>query len=135
MSEGANIGHGEAIWQMPCLSQEFERGPVVELAGRTLTLRYDYEEPTGEYAWEAMTFADVVAATFTARERCTEEQVRAYDKVIDVAPSPWLAGLGLGGAESGVRHLRIYFDGTGAFDVAAGGFQPPAPRPMDDAPD
>jgi hypothetical protein len=84
MTNSVDSGRGTPTWRMPSPSQEFEHGPRVEIAGRTVTLSYDYEPPSGDYQWESIVFENVVAMAFTAREFCTEDQVSAYDKLIDI---------------------------------------------------
>lgn len=125
------------IWKLPCMSQEFESGPVLELQRGTLVLRYDFETVTGDYKWEAATFRSVMAVLFTDHESCSEEQVAAYDRLVEVGCSSWLKGLQSARIypASGIRHLRIYFDELGCYDVAASDFDPPPVRMSSDEAD
>lgn len=122
-------------WRLPCLSQEFESGPVAELHRERLVLRYDFETEAGDYEWEALTFHGVISALFTDHESCTADQVAAYDKLVEVEGSVWIEKLQSVRIERarGVRHLRIYFDELGCYDVAASDFEPPPGRPSSDA--
>jgi len=121
-------------WRLPCLSQEFESGPVAELHRGRLALRYDFETDTGDYEWEALIFRGVISALFTDHESCTADQVAAYDKLVEVEGSEWVQKLRSARIEParGVRHLRIYFDELGCYDVAASDFEPPPERPSSD---
>jgi hypothetical protein len=119
-----------SLWRMPAPSTGFEEGPVVRHQGDRLVVSYDYETPTGAYAWEDLVFTGVIAYTFVDDPACTAEQIDAYDQLVEVTGSAWLAGL-LADRRypaPGVRHLRIYFDDVGCLDVAASAFTPPPGR-------
>jgi hypothetical protein len=119
------------IWALPVLSQECRDGPIgtVDRDG-SFRLRYDYETETGAYAWEEVTFSGVEAASFTAHESCSEEQVGAYDKLVEVSESAWIATLQSHRVSPavGLRHFRIYFDEVGCYEAVATEFVPPPPR-------
>lgn len=113
------------IWQLPCKSQEFDQGPCVRQdPGDQLTIAYDFEQDSGDYAWEEIVFTGVVAFSFTAARYCTDDQVAAYDKVEAVSGSTWAAGVP--DPPPGLQHYRIYFDDAGCHEVLATGFVPPA---------
>ena len=115
------------VWSLPVLSQEFRQGPVVELSGGAILLRYDCETEAGEYAWQSMAFDGVEAFAFTSHSSCTEDMIEAYDALVEVIGSPWVARLQAGRGEPaiGLRHLRIYFDEVGCYEVVARGFTAP----------
>lgn len=123
-------GENERLWQLPSKSTEFEEGPVVKAQRDSLILRYDFETPTGEYAWEQLSFSGVIAYRFFDDPSCSEEQIRAYDVLVEVNDSSWLrellAGRRLEAQE--VRHLRIYLDDVGCLEVAGTDFAPPPER-------
>jgi hypothetical protein len=117
------------IWSLPVLSQEFRDGPVTELARGTLHLRYDYETKTGEYAWQEIVFEGVEAFSFVGPASCTPEMIDAYDALVEVVDSAWIARLREARPDptQGLRHLRIYFDELGCWEVVAARFQTPRP--------
>src|SRR5437899_2538635 len=43
----------ELIWTLPVRSQEFEQGPQVLISSGRVTLRWDAETETGDYAWSS----------------------------------------------------------------------------------
>ncbi len=114
----------EVIWTLPSPSQEFEQGPHILVASGRVTLRWDAESDTGEYVWSTAGFVGVEDVQFTAAGSCTPDQVRAYDRLIKVEPSPRLAAL-RGSASKFLIHFRIYFDDIGCLDVVAEDFEPP----------
>ena len=116
------------IWLLPVLSQEFQDGPIVMHDASGLAVRFDYETASGEYAWREFAFGGVEAFKFTAHESCAEDQVGAYDRLVEVVDSPWVAALSATRADplpAAVRHLRIYFDEVGCYEVVASTFTPP----------
>ncbi|WP_445148360.1 hypothetical protein [Baekduia sp. Peel2402] len=109
------------------MSQNFVDGPVVSFAPRDLRIRYELETDSGSVEWEEMGFPAVDAFVFTAIEAVTSDQVDAYDTVVEVLDSPWLARVlaDRRHPRAGLRHFRIFFDEYGAFDVLAEAFDPP----------
>ena len=120
----------QRLWALPVLSQEFRDGPVVESVRGSLRLRYDYETESGAYKWEEVTFAGVEAFAFTSHESCTEDQVDAYDVLVEVVDSAWIRQLQAArvAPTPRLRHMRIYFDEIGCYEVAAADFEPPPTR-------
>ena len=118
------------LWSLPALSQEFRDGPVAEFVRGSLRLRYDYETNSGAYKWEELTFSGVEAFAFTSHESCTEDQVDAYDVLVEVPDSPWIRQLQVArvAPTHQLRHMRIYFDEIGCYEVAAADFEPPPAR-------
>lgn len=121
-------GEINVLWRLPCLSQEFSEGPIAKVSLNGMILAYDRESKTGEYVWDEVRFSGVVAMAFTSYESCTVEHTDAYDMLIEVAESRWLAELQGGRTEpvNELRHMRIFFDEYGCFDIAALDFEPPA---------
>jgi hypothetical protein len=113
------------LWLLPVMSQEFRDGPKVEFERDRLRVNYDYETETGAYKWAVLEFAEVEAFAFTAHESCTEQQVDAYDTLVDVPDSKWIQALEEPRVSRivGRRHMRIYFDEIGCFEVVATDFE------------
>ena len=109
------------VWSLPCLSQEFNQGPVLRSGLDHVAIAFDFETPDGDYAWSELRFSGVVAFAFTAARYCTEDQIAAYDKLLQIEGSPWLVALPDGAP--GVCHLRIFFDDAGCYDVLARAFE------------
>ena len=109
------------VWSLPCLSQDFNEGPVVRSGLDHVAIAFDVETPEGDYAWSELRFSGVVAFAFTAARHCTEDQIAAYDKLLHIEGSSWLAALP--GGAAGARHLRIFFDEAGCYDVLARAFE------------
>ena len=121
-------GATREIWHMPHMSQEFERGPEVSLAGGKLTVRYDYETVQGPYAWSGFAFDEVQAFEFVGERLCQEEQFAALDKVVEVTKSSWESRARTNvstGHDARLRHYRIYFDDYGCLEILANAFIPP----------
>jgi hypothetical protein len=114
------------VWELPCKSQEFMKLPGLVQDGDKLTLPFDYETDDG-YAESSISFLGVEAFSFTFYECCSPDQVGAYDKVITVDNSAWLAELRARKvSDEGVtQHYRIFFDEAGCYDVIAKDFRPP----------
>lgn len=115
----------EPVWKLPHKSQEFNEGPRLRLEMDRLTIAYDVETEDGSYRWEEMSFSGVVAIAFTGAAYCTEDQIAAYDKLVDVTDSPWRRTLQ--GVPEDVHHYRIYFDDAGCYEVLAEAFVPSEP--------
>ena len=120
----------QELWALPVLSQEFRDGPIAKIERTVLRLRFDYETEVGDYAWQELTFNGVEAFVYTAHDSCTEDQVDAYDVLVEVVDSRWVAKLQAARRTRvpALRHLRIYFDEIGCYEVAAASFDPPPIR-------
>lgn len=115
------------VWSLPVRSQEFEQGPRLELKGSDLELLYDFRTESGDIGWETITFPSVAAYGFVAYEHCSADQALAYDRVVEVPNSTWLASLSR--LNSSTKHFRIFFDEIGCYEIAASGFVPPPESP------
>lgn len=113
----------EVVWHLPTPSQQFMEGPHILISSGKVTLRWDFESETGGYEWSTAEFTGVEAVSFTAYVSCTPDQVRAYDRLIKVEPSPMLPTL-KGAGPKFLQHFRIFFDEVGCLDVAAEDFRP-----------
>jgi hypothetical protein len=114
----------EVVWSLPAPSQEFMQGPHILISPNKVTLRWDFEDPSGGYEWSSAEFIGVEAASCTASDSCTPDQIRAYDRLVKVEPSDMLPGL-KGAATKFLQHFRIYFDEVGCLEVVSEEFRPP----------
>jgi hypothetical protein len=121
---GELAGMSEVVWSLPTPSQEFDQGPHILVSPGKVTLRWDFEDESGEYAWSSAEFLGVEAVNFTGHDSCTPEQVQAYDRLVVIESSELLASLRGAGAKF-LRHYRIYFDEVGCLDVIAEEFAAP----------
>lgn len=86
------------------------------LSGRTCVLTFEYEDDDDNVVSMWLHFEGVETFKCTYHNACTVEMVEtAYDKVVDVGSSSWLADiekqLALSGqSTSELRHLMICFD-------------------------
>jgi len=108
------------VWALPFKSQEFAKGPELVQQRGKVELRLDHETEGGGYEWTAIRFQELHAISFTAWRSCTRDQVRAYDRLVEVDPSGWVASLA--SLPKGVKHYRVFFDEWGCYDVIAQGF-------------
>jgi hypothetical protein len=46
-----SVSDATPLWRLAAASTGFEQGPVIRHQDARLVLSYDYETPTGEYAW------------------------------------------------------------------------------------
>jgi hypothetical protein len=113
-----------AVWDLPAPSREFMLGPQILISPGTVTLRWDFAGESGGYEWSSAQFAGVEAVRFTAHDSCTPEQVRPYDRVVEIQPSDLVPDLRAAGPRF-LQHFRIYFDEAGCLDVVAEEFLPP----------
>lgn len=111
------------VWHLPSPSQEFRSHPEILQDSDTISIRYDFETASGEYAHEAMTFTGVAAFHFTSAHSCTPEQIASYDTLVEIRDSSWANALFKVPYDR--RHFRIYFDDLGCYEVLASEFIPP----------
>ncbi len=114
--------NAEPVWTLPHKSQEFNEGPRIRHEMDRLTIAYDFETEDGSYQWEELSFSGVAAIAFTGAAYCTEDQVGAYDKLVEVTDRHWARTLE--GMPQDVHHYRIYFDDAGCYEVLARAFVP-----------
>lgn len=109
------------VWELPCKSQECAKGPKLEMVFARAKLLYDFETETGEYAWSTLEFLQVEALSFTAAYSCSPDQIKAYDKLVEIPSSPWIESLIIGGRsqDKQLHHYRIFFDDVGCYEVVA----------------
>jgi hypothetical protein len=107
------------IWTSPIPSQEIEDGPELLIEPGHVILRYRGE---GQSNWVELRFRDILAVLFTEFLACNPEQVSAYDRLLDLGRATTLARDVLAESKrdtAGMRHLRIFLDDVGAYDVIA----------------
>ena len=74
-------------------------------------------------------FDGVEAYKATIYEACTDEMVcAAYDRVVDLGATPWLAEVTIelshhGAVQSGLQHLMIYFDDGPCYEFICRSFE------------
>lgn len=103
------------VWHLPSPSQEFRSYPEISQDSDTISIGYDFETTSGEYAREAMTFTGVTAFHFTSAPSCTPEQIESYDTLVEIRDSSWSKTLSKVPYDR--RHFRIYFDDLGCYEV------------------
>lgn len=121
MSQDMTWNEFEEVWVLPFKSQEFMQGPQMHQTLTEVQLRLDHETETGKYVWTNLVFLRTHALIFTSHASCSRDQVRAYDRLVQVNHSDWLQGMR--GVEPDVRHYRVYFDEFGCYDIAAASFE------------
>ncbi len=111
------------VWSMTRKSQEFRNWPRIELDSRALRIGHDFETDDGSYAWEYICFLGPAAFTFTTLLQCRVDQLRAYDRLVEVHESPLIDALR--DPPEGLHHYRIFFDDPGCYEVVAASFRCP----------
>lgn len=111
------------IWQWDCPSQEFEGIPRLMFVLDELILEYNYEGPDGAYIPREAKFQGAVGYRFTASDHCTMEQLAAYDRLLEIKSSTWIADIQ--NPRENLRHYRVFFDDYGCYEVLASLFLPP----------
>ncbi len=82
------------------------------------------EDESGEKAGE-IEFYRGVMYRFTNDPHCTGVMIKAYEKVIEIMDSPWVAEFApqardrFGEPVLGLRHFMFYADGNGCFEALA----------------
>lgn len=122
MNDGALV----PFLHLPCSTAACDLGPVVEHSPGQLTLRYDAESDLG-VVWTTVEFTMVVALRFTPDPACAAWMIGAYSQVCELVDSSWrwtlradASGLEVFPASS-ARHLVLYFDHVGCWEVLADG--------------
>lgn len=107
----------EIVWKTTTPSTAFHKGVVFsKLSGRKCSLEYSYEgEEDSSVISEKLVFGEVESFKCTYFSACSIEMIEAYDKIIDVGSSNWLAEIKHNLSEteadsSDLKHFRIYFD-------------------------
>jgi hypothetical protein len=104
------------LWHTPSPSCGFvEEAALQVLPGRTCVISFTHEGRDDALETIALRFHDVVAFKVTYLHALPAEVIQtAYDRLVDVGQSPWLAEANAVAARSGDgvrrRHLRICFD-------------------------
>lgn len=107
----------EIVWETSVPSTAFFKDVKFSmLLGRKCSLEYSYEgEEDNSVIFETLIFDGVESFKCTYYRACSLEMMEAYNKVVDIGNSYWLAEIkhNLLNAEvdcEGLKHLRIYFD-------------------------
>jgi hypothetical protein len=110
----------EVLWEMPVPSTTLTRGPFfVSLPQRRCEVSYYVESTDGERKG-GLTFEGVEAYKCTHMSALSVEMIKeAYDRVVRIDDSPWLAEVSaisashyerVEGSARELRHLMISFD-------------------------
>lgn len=112
----------EDLFDINGASQEFNQSPQLLREGRNMILKYDYETETGEYAWNGVTFLDVITCKMT-KMVCEElYMIEAYDSVSIVRESDWIKDIAeayKGNDLSSFNHYVIHFEDYGSYEFIA----------------
>jgi hypothetical protein len=117
------------LWKLPCRSQLFRQGPHATVYRRTVIIKYDCLNSNDEYRWASITFTGVHGFSFTRDYSCTPDQIKAYDKIVEITSSAWAEELTARWPKAipikPLKHYRIYFDSVGCYEIAAENFDAP----------
>ncbi len=120
----------EIIWKTSVPSTAFFQGVKFSiLLGRKCLLEYSYEGKEDFLViFETLIFDGVESFKCTYYRACSLEMIEAYDKVVDVGNSVWLAEIkqNLLRAEANatkLKHLRIYFDDGPCYEFICRSFE------------
>jgi hypothetical protein len=74
---------------------------------------------------ESFAFGDVYAMNVTYHHACSEEMIKAYDQLVEIADSEWLRAIQervatSGGQAGELRHYRIYLDDGPCYEFISG---------------
>ena len=114
------------LWKLPgpssgCAGVEFH-----QLGGRECLLSCIFDLDGSDTFH--MTFAGVESYKATFYMACTIQMRDAYDRIVELGPTPWLeevsAQLSRSGEDnSGLQHLMIYFDDGPCYEFICRSFQ------------
>ena len=97
---------------------------LVYPVGGRLELRFRYEEDQATRLG-TLWFDGVAAHRHVTERACTVDHVRdAYDTLVEVRHSEWLAGIAMAASRHGLasddlHHYLVYVDSMGAYEVVA----------------
>ena len=117
----------QVVWEFPCFSQEFEKGPEVLLTDEGARLRYDFYTDAGEHSWGEVLFRRVLAFRYVSYDSISDEELLdAYDRVVAVQDSEWLRQVYPRRPWDGLelKHYRMFFDSNGCYECVAESFEP-----------
>ena len=108
---------------LPVASTSFTKEPTFIDLGGDAELAFEYLRH-GATIRARLVFHRVRAYRFRAESHATSWHLEGYDTLVAVSPSDWLTELGgrhtvLPKDWPNVQHFLIYFDGSGAYEVAA----------------
>jgi len=112
------------LWELPHPSANLDP-PTIRTDGGDWVV--SYREPFTDAQTE-LRFVRPSYFAFTSADEVTQEQLDAYDRVIEIedSPLPGFVSTRRADGESQLRHLRMFWDDYGALDVYAEGFAAPA---------
>ena len=122
---------------LPRLTDSTDHGPIVYARGRTVSLKYDYQQSDGTTDWTEIEFNGVLAYRFDEWTCAEDDSYINFRKMAECDSSPWLVKkldkwqrevghyqfqIDKGG-RSRFKHYMIYFDDQGTFEVICSGYQ------------
>jgi len=116
------------LWSAPSPSSGFlKEASLGILPQRSCILSFTFEGASGDPETCELRFREVVAFKCTYLPALTVEMIRsAYDKLVDVENSPWLAearSVRTMEGDASLRHLRICFDDGPCYEFLCKGFE------------
>lgn len=111
------------LWELPYPSANMDP-PWIGMDGADWVLRY--REPLTDMQRE-LRFLNPDYVAFTSADEVTEDQLLAYDQVVelDQSPLPQAVSSERRSDRPPLKHYRIFYDDFGALDAFAEGFVPP----------
>ncbi len=121
----------EKLWKLPVPSTAVLGAGVAfeKRLGRVVALRFSYESESDEqHVDEALVFERVEALKITYYSASDESMLEAYDQLVDLGATPWLAQLRSNLERrkvdaAGLKHLMILFDDGPCYEVVCRGFR------------
>lgn len=118
---------------LPLPTNATVKGPLLELEGSSLMVKYDHQHDDGRLEWTCVRFTGVLAFEYRQEAACGAEQIVGSGQVVQLSESQWLETrvniwsklVGsqkwqqLQGGAKRFRHFRMYFDDAACVDVAA----------------
>ncbi len=106
---------------IPAPSTAITTEPVLEHAHGSLTIRFEYDRDEKIYR-SGVEIQRVRAYRYRAESHCTAWHIEAYDTLIEVEGSAWVAELAAAEpAETGgffeMHHYMLYLDSAGCYEI------------------
>ena len=116
------------LGELPTPSTAIISGVSVVGDGGSVTLRFEFDRD-GDIFKSGVTFARVRATQWRAESHCTRWHIEgAYDTVVEVEVSPWVAELEASQSSSPrtpwvMKHFMLFIDSEGCFEFVAESFE------------
>lgn len=115
------------LWELPWPSTSLWREPWIEMLNSHARIYLPYESSPGVFEWGLLDFPGAYDFHYVHSFAATEEQVDAYDSLLELRDSATAAAV-LKRVSRAARHItalhhyRLYLDDTGCFDIIATGW-------------